>query len=59
MRELTNPDDHSDRDFQAHVFEGPVWDDPEEVESEPTGTPAEADQDDQEDDVEAHASGFG
>jgi hypothetical protein len=59
MRELTKPNDDQDRDFQAHVFEGPLWDDPEEVEPEPTGTPVEGDQDDPEDDVEAHASGFG
>ena len=51
--------DHHDTDFQAHVFEGPLWDDPEEVEPEPTVTPAEGDQDDHEDDVEGHASGFG
>jgi len=51
--------DHHDKDFQAHVFEGPLWDDPEEVEPERTGTPAEGDQDDHGEDVEAHASGFG
>jgi len=51
--------DQNDTDFQAHVFEGPVWDDPEEVEPERAGTSAEGDHDDDEDDVEAHASGFG
>ena len=50
------PNDHSDTDLQAHIFEGPVWDDPEDVDPEISGT-AERDQDD--DDVEAHASGFG
>ena len=53
------PNDHSDTDFQAHVFEGPLWDDPEEVEPEPPGAPTERDQEDDADDVEAHASGFG
>jgi hypothetical protein len=51
-------DDHHHTDLQAHVFEGPLWDDPEEVEPERT-TSAEGEQDDDEDDVEAHASGFG
>ena len=54
-----NANDQNDTDFQVHVFEGPVWDDPEEVEPERAGTSAEGDQDDDEDDVEAHASGFG
>ena len=52
------PNDPNDTDLQAHIFEGPLWDDPEDVEPEPPGTSAERDQDD-EDDVEAHASGFG
>lgn len=51
--------DQNETDFQAQVFEGPLWDDPEEVEPERTGTSAEGDQDDHEEDVEAHASGFG
>jgi hypothetical protein len=55
---LTKLNDHHDTEFQAHVFEGPSWDDPEEDEPERTGTLVEGDQDD-EDDVEAHASGFG
>jgi hypothetical protein len=46
-----------DTEFQAHFFEGPSWDDPDEVEPEPAGSPTEGDQD--EDDVEGHASGFG
>jgi hypothetical protein len=54
-----NENDHRDTDFQAQVFEGPLWDDPEEVEPKRAGVSAEGDQDDHEDEVEAHASGFG
>ena len=46
--------DH-DSDFQAHVFEGPASDEPDEIEPEPEESSPEAD----EDDFEAHASGFG
>jgi hypothetical protein len=49
------PNDHHDGDFQGHLFDGPVWDDPEDVEPDATSTSAEGD----EDDVEGHASGFG
>ena len=50
--------EHHDTEFHAHLFEGPSWDDADEVEPEPTTPSAEGDQDDHEDDVEAHASGF-
>jgi hypothetical protein len=56
---MTADDDQHHTDLQAHVFAGPVWADPEEVEPEPTRTSAEGEPDDSEDDVEAHASGFG
>ena len=49
------PDDHKDEEIQAHFFEGPIWDDPEEVEPDENATPVDGD----EDDVEGHASGFG
>lgn len=48
------PDDRDEMNVEAHIFEGPLWDDPEEAEPEAAGASA----DDDEDDVEAHASGF-
>jgi hypothetical protein len=53
--ELTVLNHDHDQDFDAHVFAGPSWDDPEAPKSEPGGATAEVD----EDDFEAHASGFG
>jgi hypothetical protein len=50
-----NLTDQDNTEFEAHFFGGPVWDDPDEVEAEATGP----EQDDGEDDVEGHASGFG
>jgi hypothetical protein len=57
--ELTKLNDRGDTDVQADLFEGPVWDDGEEVEPETPATSAGSDVGEDEDDVEAHASGFG
>jgi hypothetical protein len=56
---LTKLNDRGDTDVQADLFEGPVWDDGEEVEPETPATSAGSDVREDEDDVEAHASGFG
>lgn len=46
-------------DIDADLFEGPMWDDADEVEPEPPATSAGSDVGEDEDDVDAHASGFG
>jgi hypothetical protein len=56
---LTKLNDRGDTDVQADLFEGPVWDDGEEVEPETPATSAGSAVEEDEDDVEAHASGFG
>jgi hypothetical protein len=49
------PNENNDADVAAHFFEGPGWDDHEEDEPQPEM----ADDRDDEDDVEGHASGMG
>jgi hypothetical protein len=56
---LTKLNDRGDTGVQADLFESPVWDDAEEVEAETPATSAGSDVGEDEDDVEAHASGFG